>query len=1090
MDMKIFRSIIIIMAGLFVTTTIGAQAILTGVVKDTTGETVLGASVYIENKDQRSLMGTMTGLDGDYRLQVPNGDDLTVVFSMIGYKAKRVKYTGQTTLNMTLEDDSYSLTGVEVVAKVVERDQTGLTQREFVAATQKIEMSMLETAPVGSIEDALQGRMANVDIITSAEPGASSSIRIRGTSSLNASNEPLIVVDGVPYPTSIGDDFEFSTANTDDFGALLNIPPNDIESIEVLKDAAATAVWGSKASSGVLLIKTKRGQSGKTMITYDAKYSFGKERSTIPMLNSSQYVALIQDAVWNTVNDMGAGDSATREYLRLLYDTKEIGFDPTWRYFKEYNQETDWVNEITRPSHTFETNLSLSGGGEKAIYRLSLGYRNEEGTLIGAATERFNASLNLTYKFSNKLNVTTNFAFVNSDKDEPWAAPRGHAFRKMPNMSPYYLDANNARTREYFTPLEYFQGHATVKDNSKLEGVYNPLAMVNESVFNTVGTDSRFTFDLHYKILQGLDYRGTASLNLRKSKTKKFLPQSVTGVEWQDNGFNLSTDATSDKTYINFKNALIYIGYFGEDHKLTSSGFIEVDESGSSSYGGSVRGNASPATSDPTAGGIIAELASGNSTTRNVGLNANIHYAFKDRYMINGGYRYEGNSSMGSVNRWAGFPTVGVAWVPSEESFMEDLKWMDFFKLRASWGQSGNTPSGAYQYIGAFEAITPGYMDMAAVQPSRMQLNNLKWEVITQKNIGFDASILNDKLSFTGDLYTSRTDDMLHGKYRIPGSSGYSSMAWFNSGSMKYGGWELRADWTAFRNKDWQVAFNVNGAQNKEEVISLPSNLDSYMYTAKNGNYAYDVRPGDALGSFYGYRYKGVYQNDEDTYAKDNNGNVIRDINGKPVNMINIDQRVFPGDAKYEDMNNDGVINEYDIVYLGNSNPTFIGGGGFEVRYKDFMLSAFLHSRLGQKVINQTRIDTEGMRGKDNQSVTVLKRWRQEGDATDIPRALYDRGYNTLGSDRFVEDASYLRLKNITLRYNIAKPVLQKWGLSKMMVFCTVYNLYTWTSYTGQDPEVQPKADGAYDESIYKVAKDGANTPRSASVLFGLSLTY
>ncbi len=330
MDMKIFRSIIIIKVCLFISVTLAAQGILTGVVTDITGETVIGASVYIENKDKRNLTGTATGLDGDYRLQVPNEKDLTVVFSMIGYKTQRIKYTGQANINVKFEDDSYILQDLEITAKAVERNETGLTEREFVAATQKIEMTMLETAPVGSIEDALQGRLANVDILTSAEPGASSSIRIRGTSSLNASNDPLIVIDGVPYPTSINEDFEFATASTEDFGALLNIPPNDIESIEVLKDAAATAIWGSKGSSGVLVIKTKKGHSGRTTFNYDAKYSFGKERKSIPLLNSSQYVALVQDAIWNTVRDLGASNSQSREYLDLLYNTQEIGFDPTW----------------------------------------------------------------------------------------------------------------------------------------------------------------------------------------------------------------------------------------------------------------------------------------------------------------------------------------------------------------------------------------------------------------------------------------------------------------------------------------------------------------------------------------------------------------------------------------------------------------------------------------------------------------------------------------------------------------------------------------------------------------------------------------
>ncbi|GAB6011667.1 SusC/RagA family TonB-linked outer membrane protein [Viscerimonas tarda] len=1089
--MRIFRSIIILTCCLFVSFASSAQGILTGVVKDNTGETVIGASVYIENKDQRSLVGTMTGLDGDYRLQVPKDNNMTVVFSMIGYKVKKVKYNGQTVLNATLEDDSYTLTGVEVIAKVQERNQSGLTQREFVAATQKIEMSMLETAPVSSIEDALQGRMSNVDIITSAEPGASSSIRIRGTSSLSASNDPLIVVDGVPYPTTINDDFEFATANTEDFGALLNIPPNDIESIEVLKDAAATSIWGSKGSSGVLLITTKKGSAGKTMLTFDAKYSYGKERNTIPMLKSSQYVAMVQDAIWNTIGDLGVSSAQSQNYLKLLYDTKEIGFDPSWVYFDEYNQETDWLSEITQPEQSFEANFSMSGGGEKALYRFSVGSFTQDGTTIGTAMSRINTSFNLTYKFSNKLDITTNFAFVNSDKDANWNSPRGHALNKMPNMSPYYIDKNNRRTNEYFTPSNYFQGDLTVKGSSgELSEIFNPVAMVNESINRTVATDSRFTFDLHYKLLKGLDYRGTASLYLKKNKTKKFLPQSVSGAPWTFEYFNRSADNVSDNTSIYIKNSLIYQGYFGEDHKLTANASIENEEGNSSSYASEISGNASPATSDPTAGGTIAKLASGSSQTRSVGFNSNLHYAYKERYMINGGYREEGNSSMGSHNRWAGFKTIGLAWVPSEEEFLQSQEWLSFLKIRASWGQSGKTPSGSYAYIGTFKAITPGYIDMAAVEPNQIQLNNLKWETSTQQNLGLDASFLNDRLSIVADVYKSKTKDLLNEKISIPSSSGYANVKYYNSGSLSNQGWEFRADYQAFRNKDWQVSVNFNLAQNENKVEQMPDNLYSYMYEAKNGYYAYNIRIGDPLGAFYGYKYKGVYQNEEETYARDKAGNLIHDINGKPAHMINIDQEVHPGDAKYEDVNGDGVIDRYDLVYLGNSNPLLTGGGGFEVKYKNFLFSAFFHARVGQKVINKTRIDSENMYGERNQSMRVLQRWKHEGDNTDIPRALYDRGYNYLGSDRFVEDASFLRLKNVTLRYNLPREMLSKWGINRMMVYCTAYDLFTWTKYTGQDPEVKLSADGDYDQRIYQVAKDASYTPKAMRFLFGLSFSY
>ncbi|KAA6320300.1 TonB-dependent receptor SusC [termite gut metagenome] len=454
--MKIFR-LIIIMFCLIVTTTISAQKVLTWIIKDkVTGEVLTGASVYFQNKDNRSLNGAIAGADGTYKLKVPDDKNLVVVFSLIGYKTQSMKYTNQLKLDILLEEDSYLLDDVVITAKSLEKNVVGLTSRELVSATQKLSLDILETAPVTSIEDALQGRLVNVDILTSAEPGSSSSIRIRGTSSLNASSEPLFVVDGIPYNTNISDDFEFATANTEDFGALLNIAPSDIESIEVLKDAAATALWGSKGANGVLLISTKKGVSGKTRFNVDIKYQYGKERNTIPMLNASQYVAMIQDAIWNRINDLGSSTSIS--LMELLYNTKEIGYDPNWIYFNEYNQETNWLKEIIQPSNQTETNFSMSGGGEKATYRLSLGYFNEQGTTRGTNFNRLNTALNVRYLFSRRLDITTDFAFSTSDRDANWDNPRGQALNKMPNMSPYYIDADGKRTSEYFTPESYFQG--------------------------------------------------------------------------------------------------------------------------------------------------------------------------------------------------------------------------------------------------------------------------------------------------------------------------------------------------------------------------------------------------------------------------------------------------------------------------------------------------------------------------------------------------------------------------------------------------------------------------------------------------------
>ena len=1072
---------------LFFTLSVYAQDVVTGTLTDAiTGEPLVGANIFLVNANNRTLAGTIANANGDYRLIIKDKGDLAIVFSFIGYKTTKLEYKGQTKIDVKLDADTQVLDDAVVLGKKIEKNQLGLTDRETVTSTQRLTTEMIKNVSVTSIEEALQGRLANVDIVTGGEPGAKSSIRIRGTSSLNASSEPLIVIDGVPYPTEIADDFNFSTANDEDFGALVNISPNDIESIEVLKDAAATAVWGSKGANGVLLINTKKGVSGRTRFNFSSKNDVRIEPNTIPMLNASQYVAMIQDAVWNTVNDKGYKNSS--DLLALLYDTKEIGYDPTWIYFDEYNQETNWLDEITRIGTSTDNSFSMTGGGERANYRLSLGYLNETGTTIGTGFVRLSSLLSIKYKFSKKLDITTDFSFSNAKRESYWSNPRGHALEKMPNMSPYYINDDGSRSNEYFTPNSYFQGTlGDMKSTEIKNGVFNPVAMVHESVNNTTSTSSRFVLNIHYEILDGLNFYSTTGFDIRKTKNKRFLPQCVTGVTWTDEWFNRSADMLSDNLYLSTDNKLVYDHNFNNVHNIVLSAIVQTNDNVSSSYKSEVSGNASPSTSDPTAGGTVASMGSGTSRSRQIGFIGNIHYSLFDRYMFDVGYRYEANSTMGANNRWASFPTMGVAWQLGDEPFLESLYWLSSLKLRYSWGQSGNAPSGSYSYIGTFSTINPGYIDLPAIEPNTIQLNNLKWETVTQSNFGVDFSLFSNKMRFTFDIYDKLTTDMLQKDVNLPSSTGYEETKFYNSGSMSNKGWEFRIDYDIINSKDWLFTLNFNIAQNKNEIVEMPDNLTDYKYKFGNGEYAYKVIEGNPLGSFYGYKYLGVYQNEEETYARDTDGNLIKDISGNPVVMKNGNEKVYPGDARYKDRNGDGVINQYDIVYLGNSNPLFTGGGGFSVRYKNFSFTAFAHGRAGQKVVNQMRINTENMRGTNNQSNAVLKRWRHEGDDTTIPRALYGKGYNYLGSDRFVEDASFIRLKTITLKYNIPQKPLKNIKIEKAEVYLTAYDLITWTKYTGQDPEVSLSKD---DGVGYLIAKDKSSTPKPIRFALGISINF
>ena len=1083
--MNIFRNIILILFALCITQVVAAQTVLTGKVTDVKNEPLMGSNIYVLNLNNRTLAGCMANENGEYRLVVPSGEKVKIVFSYIGYKTQILEYAGQATINVALEEESQQIDAVEIVGKRVERNMVGLTAREQVSATQRITLERLETAPVTNITDALQGALSNVDVLTGADPGSKASIRIRGTSSLNASSEPLIVVDGVPYPVDISSDFNFATATSDDYSELLNISPTDIESVEVLKDAAATAVWGSKGANGVLLFKTKKGTKGKIRFTASSKYEIRKEANTIPLLNAKQYVSLMQDAIWNTVNDLGASSSSSITYLNLLFNTNEIGFDPDWVYFKEYNQDTKWLDEITKTAYSVDNNFSMSGGGDKATYRLSLGYARDEGITIGTQYDRINALFSVQYKFSDNLDVSTDIKFTQGRRDANWDNPRGEALNKMPNMSPYTIGTDGLRTSEYFTPNSYFQGTFSVKDNNKdIDGRFNPVALAKEAINNTTSNNSRVLFNLHYRFFRDLNYYGIIGIDATSDKTKKFLPQEATGVTYTDEWFNRSLDGLTDKTVVNTENRLIYNKNIGEAHKFLLAGIFQTREQITSAYSSEVSGNASSSISDPVTGVNIQGMGSGKSTTRELAGIFNAHYSLLDRYMFDAGYRVEANSSIGHNSRVGGFPTLGVAWLLGDEKFMDKLPVVSLAKIRLSWGQSGNTPGGSYPYIGIVSPIVPGYINMNAIQPVSIQLDNLTWETVTQTNLGIDGGLFENKLTFSIDIYNKVTTNLLQKDVKLPTSTGFASVKYFNSGKMSNKGWELRIDWDAIQSPKFGLQINLNMAQNKNKVEDLPGNLLTTDFSFANGEYASRIVVGDPLGSFYGFKCLGVYQNVDETYAHDSNGNLITDINDKQVIMRNGNQTVYPGDAKYQDMNNDGVIDQYDIVYLGNAMPKTTGGFGFNLRYMNLGLVGTFQGRLGQKIVNQARINMENMYGTSNQSVAVLRRWRNEGDDTNIPRALYDKGYNYLGSDRFVEDGSFLRMKTLTLKYSLPKAFIQKAGITRVDVYATAYDLLTLTKYKGQDPEV------GISGNIYLLAQDKAVTPKPIRVAFGVSLNF
>jgi len=516
------------------------------------------------------------------------------------------------------------------------------------------------------------------------------------------------------------------------------------------------------------------------------------------------------------------------------------------------------------------------------------------------------------------------------------------------------------------------------------------------------------------------------------------------------------------------------------------SGIWQTTNQGTSSFSGSTTGSSSSGITDLIDGSNSKSITpgSGHVEYKSVGGLFNSQYSYDEKYILSAGIRAEASSSLPVKSRWGLFPTVGVAWVFGDEQFLKSAKFLSLGKIRVNWGQSSNSPSGSAPYVGSLGSIAKGYGENAAIEFKSIQADNLTFETVSQANIGIDVGMFDNRLNLSLDLYDKLTTNMLQKDVALPATTGFATVKYYNSGTMDNKGWEFSTDFQLLRTKDWKFNINFNISQNKNEILDIPENKQALNYTFGNKTYAYKLSEGEPLGSFYGYKYLGVYQNKTETYAIDANGKTIYDINGSPVIMKNNDAKVYAGDAKYADINHDGIINRYDIVYIGNSNPLFTGGFGFNVTYKNIGLVATFHGRAGQKVINAVRMNNEYMYGSDNQSTAVLRRWRHEGDDTEIPRALYGRGYNDLGSDRFLEDASFLRLKTLTLKYDLPKKISDKLHIKKLQIYITGYDLLTFTKYQGQDPEISLK----FEQGLYPMYIDGAATPKPRRFAMGLNL--
>lgn len=1062
---------------------------------------VIGASVVEVDKDNRTVGGVSTDIEGNYALKISNPEHKIMV-SFIGYETQRgIAINGRTTINVSLKASSNALNEIVIGGKKSTDNGTGMRvdERNRTTAVATIDAKVLEEMQSASIDQALQGRLPGVDIAASSgDPGAGMQIRIRGTSSINGATNPLIVVDGMPYETEVPDDFNFASSDENNYAQLLNIAPADIKDISVLKDAAATAVWGSRASNGVLIINTKRGTIGKPNITYTFKGSYSKQPSAIPLLNGDQYSTLISEEFYNA----GRIFSTTEFAKEFQYDKN----DP-YNYYN-FSNNTDWVKAITRIGYLQDHNVSISGGGERARYYGSLGYFNQQGTTKGTDLGRITARINLDYTVSERIKFRTDVSYTHISNNQLYTGSkdlgvRQAAYIKMPNQSIYEYDEYGNQTTNYFTPANTAQGYAYYylrSGNYVLGGTYNPVAMALQASNYQIGDRVTPRFNVQYSVVPGiLMATSDVQFDINNSKVTTFLPQIVTGRPITETISNRASDIDGDQFTVTTKTNLVYTPNLGEKHNFQGLLSLQSNDSRYVTQQAMSANSASSELPDVSNGGRTAnedlKLYSSVSQTRSVGALISAQYGFLDRYLINVGLRGDGNSRFGPNNKYGLFPSISTRYRLSGEPFMKRFTFIDDLSFRASYGQAGNAPKRDYRFYNTYNTYDYTYLGETGVSSSNLELTNLRWETVTGKNIGLNLNMFDNRINIDVEVYKNTTTDLFYENLALSTYTGFNAVD-MNVGTMDNQGWEFSLNSTLVRNKKWRVDFAFNIAQNQNmlrEISPLYPTENNGRVTT-NGTYKEYLQVGNPFGSFYGFKFKGVYSTTEATIAKDVDGNDIVGPNGEKKYMrfyagnAAINYQFQAGDAMYEDINHDGSIDYKDIVYLGNSNPKFTGGFGPSVTFNgNLKVSAFFSFRTGYDLINGTKMATTNMSSFDNQSTAVLRRWRAEGDVTDIPRAVYGstNNYNWLGSSRYVEDASFLRWRTLTVRYDLAKKFLNRISLQGLSFYVTAENILTFTKYTGQDPEVTTKISGPF-----SVAVDNSMTPPIKTMTMGISARF
>lgn len=987
---------------------------------------IIGATVKVKGAQG----GVVTDFDGNYTISAQS--NATLVFSYVGFETKEVKVGGKRQIDVTLVEDETLLNEVVVVGYGTMR------KSDLTGAVTQVDNKAFEKSVSTSIDQVLQGRAAGVQIqANTGTPGGSSTIRIRGTNSLNASSQPIFVIDGVIIDSDGGDD---GNSNP-----LAGINPSDILTMDILKDASATAIYGSRASNGVIMITTKRGKAGEATLTYDGYVGWQQMPRKLDVLNLRQY------AEHN--NDIADAQIKTHSGTFLRPELLGSG--------------TDWQDELFKTAFMTNHSISLTGGSEKTTYAISAGYLYQNGIAISTSFKRQTIRGNVDTELKKWLKGGISFSLSDSkqEMEKNWDIINT-ALRSQPSVAVRNAEGGYDGPDDQWMPE-------------------NAVALAEIKTNYAKRTNFRINTYLEAIFMKGLSFKTELSVDYNLNKTKTYTPDYTFGVK--ESSQRDGAWYKNDSKYWSWRNILTYNGTFGKKHNINAMIGQEMSHNYWENMSASNQGYLSNSVIDLRAGERTGNNVNIDGYQNNTSLFSyfgRVLYNFDDRYLVTATLRRDGSSKFADGKRWGWFPSAAFAWRASQENFLKDNKVINNLKLRLGWGTTGNQNVQDW----AYQAMLANYTTPWGV--GVLNANNanpdLKWETTYSTNIGFDLSLFNSRIDFVFDWYYKKTNDLLM-MLDLPaflgsgaGSNeayGTASNPWGNIGSLRNTGIEMTLNTVNIENKDFQWRSNIVFSLNRNKVLSLDSDSGSLPQTLQIGSDVATVTNtvvDKPIGQFWGYKVIGRFDKPEDFYYRDAEGNVKPVALPKGASMATSPTSggVFIGDYIYEDINNDGVIDDSDQTFIGNPEPKFTWGFGNTFSYKGFDLSIQFSGSYGNKIMNYQRRFLDITGATSNQLTTVLnyarlekidadgpddyRNYRVVNTGTIMPRLSTESGVNKNNrvSDAYVEDGSYIRLQNVSLSYTFPRKWIKNLFLTNAKIYCNIQNLFTITKYDGYDPEV------------------------------------